>query len=232
MGDAWSPLIEGRSVKPADDPTIDYKRLVECGYNRCAAAYEEARSGETEPPLALLMARLADGAMVLDVGCGAGVPVARELASRFMVTGVDISAHMVDRARVNVPEARFIHGDIMSVRFPPSHFDAVVAFYSVFHLPREEHGELFRRIHRWLKPEGYLMATVSVCSESAYTEDGFFGVTMYWSNYSQEEYKGILERLGFHLLAVSMVGHGYDETHQTPEERHPLVFAQRKPSAT
>jgi 2-polyprenyl-3-methyl-5-hydroxy-6-metoxy-1,4-benzoquinol methylase len=45
---------------------------------------------------------------VLDVGCGAGVPVARALTRRFSVTGIDISGRMVDRARMNVPEGTFI----------------------------------------------------------------------------------------------------------------------------
>jgi SAM-dependent methyltransferase len=213
-------------MKPADDPTVDYKALVQRGYDRCAEAYDEVRQQEAEPALAMLMSRLDDGATVLDVGCGAGVPVARHLAQRFVVTGVDISGTMIDRARQNVPRGTFIHGDVMAVDFPPSHFDAVVAFYSVFHLPRQEHVELFRRIHRWLKPGGYLMATVSVWNEAAYTEDDFFGVTMYWSNYGLEEYEEMLERLGFRLLQVTIVGHGYDDVHQAPDERHPLMFAQ------
>ena len=219
-------------MKLANDPTIDYKALVECGYDRCAAAYDEARQKETEQALVMLVDHLDDGAVVLDVGCGAGVPVGRELARRFTVTGIDISGKMIARARVNVPEGTFIHGDIMSIDFPPSHFDAVVAFYSIFHLPRKEHIELFRRIHRWLKPGGYLMATLSIRNEPAYTtEDDFFGVRMYWSNYSLEEYKEILDRLGFDVLQVTTVGHGYNETHQSPEEHHPLVIAQKEKTA-
>jgi ubiquinone/menaquinone biosynthesis C-methylase UbiE len=214
-------------MKLANDPTVDYKAMVERGYDCCAAAYDEARKAETEQTLAMLIERLDNEAVVLDVGCGAGVPVARECARRFTVTGVDISGKMVDRARINVPEGTFIHGDIMSIDFPAAHFNAVVAFYSIFHLPCEEHEELFRRIHRWLKPGGYLMATVSARNESGYTEDDFFGMEMYWSNYGLEKYKELLEKLGFDLLEVTIVGHGYDETHQTPEERHPLIFAQK-----
>jgi 2-polyprenyl-3-methyl-5-hydroxy-6-metoxy-1,4-benzoquinol methylase len=49
---------------------------------------------------------------VLDLGCGAGVPVAREMIARgFKVTGVDISAQQIEQARRNVPEAQFIEGD-------------------------------------------------------------------------------------------------------------------------
>ncbi|MBN1312600.1 MAG: methyltransferase domain-containing protein [Anaerolineae bacterium] len=215
-------------MKPADDPSKDYKALVERGYDSCAAAYDEVRREETEQALTALIDRLGVGAVVLDVGCGGGVPVARTLAQRFAVTGVDISGKMISRARANVPSGTFIHGDIMSADFPASHFDAVVAFYSVFHLPREEHEELFTRIFQWLKPGGYLLATVAMANEPAYTENDFFGTTMYWSNYSVEEYEEILNSLGFDILEAIAIGHGYDESHETPEEHHPLIFAQKR----
>ena len=37
-------------------------------------------------------------------------------------------------------------------------FDAVVACYSIIHVPRGEQPELVRRIHRWLKPGGRFLA--------------------------------------------------------------------------
>jgi len=214
-------------VKQANDPNTDYKALVRQGYDLCAAAYEKARWAETNPELTLLTSRLSDGATVLDVGCGAGVPIARALAERFIVTGVDISCEMISRAHVNVPEGRFILRDIMSVEFPPSCFDAAVAFYSIFHLPREEHPCLFQRIHGWLKPGGYLLATVSQFSEAPYTEDDFHGVTMYWSNLGLEDYKKTLSEIGFALLETTVIGHGYREASGTPEECHPLIFARK-----
>jgi cyclopropane fatty-acyl-phospholipid synthase-like methyltransferase len=164
---------------------------------------------------------------VLDVGCGAGVPVARALAGRFAVTGVDISGGMIARARANVPQATFIHADVMAVTFPPQHFDAVVAFYSIFHLPREEHPELLRRVYGWLKPGGYLLATLSTVDERPYTDDDFFGETMFWSNYGLEAYKGILAGLGFRLLEVTSTGHGYGETYAGDDEHHPLILARK-----
>ena len=183
--------------------------------------------GEVHPELTLLSERLGDGASVLDIGCGAGIPVARALAERFEVTGVDLSGEMILRARTNVPGANFIHGDITSVEFPDSSFDAVVAFYSIFHLPREEHAVLFSRVHDWLKPGGYLMCTLSHSSEPAYTEDDFFGVTMYWSNYGLGDYTDMLTGLGFGILRSSRIGDGFSESHESPGENHPLVFARR-----
>ena len=203
------------------------KILVQRGYDCRAAAYNDARKREAGPELDLLTRRLEDGATVLDVGCGAGVPYTRDVAQRFTVTGVDSSSEMIQRARANVPKASFIHGDIMSVEFPPSSFNGVVAFYSVFHLPREEHSELFRRIYDWLQPGGYFLCTLTRFSEEAYTEDDFFGVKMYWSNHGLEEYKEILTRVGFTLLETSVISHGYAKAHQAPPENHPLVFAQQ-----
>lgn len=211
-------------MKPADNPNTDYKALVQQGYDRCAAAYETARRSAASPELDLLMEQLSPGARILDVGCGAGVPVAQRLAEQFHVTGVDISGEQVRRARVNVPTGEFIQGDIMSADFPPASFDAVTAFYSIFHLPREEHPELLRRIRGWLKPGGYLLATLSARAEDAYTEDDFFDVTMYWSNYGLDEYKSMLTQLGFELLETTVIGHGYTEEAQA--EHHPLVLAQ------
>jgi len=214
-------------MQPANDPTINYKQLVQQSYDRCAAAYETARRGTTNPELALLLERLPISAQVLDIGCGAGVPVTQTLAQRFTVTGVDFSVEQIQRAQRNVPTARFIQSDIMALDWPAATFDAVVSFYTIFHLPREEHTELLRRIHTWLKPGGYLLATVSHFAEDAYTEDDFFDVTMYWSNYGLADYCRILQELGFTLLDTRALGHGYNAGTEAAPESHPLIFAQR-----
>jgi len=153
-------------MKRADDPTIDYKALVQLGYDGCAAEYEAARQDEAHPELALLVDRLDERAKVLDIGCGAGVPVARALAQRYQVTGADLSSEVVSRTQTNVPRSTFIHSDLMDVQFPAEHFDGVVSFYTIFHLPREEHSALFQRIYYWLKNGGYFLATVADTSEA------------------------------------------------------------------
>lgn len=214
-------------MEPANDPGANYKALVRAGYDRCAKDYEQARLTQDHPELDLLIERLPPQATVLDIGCGSGLPVARALARQAQVTGVDLSAEMVHRARENVPAGRFIQADIMALDFPVSSFEAVVAFYSIFHLPREEHPLLLRRIHAWLKPSGYLLATVTRHNEAAYLEDNFFGVTMYFSNFSLEKYDQLLTEIGFRILDTCSIGHGYNATAAIADEVHPLVLAQK-----
>ena len=205
---------------PATDPEVNYRSLVRRGYDACAKAYHESRARQPATELAALLNRLADAADVLDVGCGAGIPIAESLARRHRVTGVDLSRKMIQRARQNVPAAEFICADVTSISFNPASFDAVVAICSIFHLPREEQPALFRRIHRWLKPGGYLLCTLSHNSESGYTEDDFFGTTMYWSNYGLSEYMESLAEAGFEVVEMSSTAVGDDEN-------HPLVLARR-----
>ena len=214
-------------MEPAADPRMDYKALVRRGYDACAAGYAAARRGEANPELRLIIERLPADAHVLDLGCGAGVPVAQTLAQYAHVTGVDLSPEQIRLARENVPQGRFIEADLMTVDLPAAAFDAAVAYYSLFHLPREEHAAFFRRLHRWLMPGGHALLTVTGQAEAAYTEDDFFGVTMYWSNWGLDDYRTMLAEAGFTVLGEGVVGHGYLEETQAPAETHPYLFIQK-----
>ena len=207
--------------------TANYKALVQSGYDQCAAAYHESRRSEAGRELGALLSVLEDGAAVLDIGCGAGAPVAKTLAERFRVTGVDISDSMISLAKANVPTGTFMRSDIMSVEFAPSTFDAATAFYSIFHVPRKEHPTLLRRIYEWLKPGGYLLCLLPHYDEETYLDE-FFGSTMYWSSYALEEYIHFLKHTGFDLLEESFVGSGFDEAVVAEPETHPIVFAQKR----
>ena len=213
-------------MKLADDPARDYKRLVIDGYDRCAADFNSERVTEAADALAPLMARLPDGARVLDLGCGTGVPVARTLSDRFDVVGADISASQLSLARRQAPGVALLRGDMERLHFSPSSFNAVVSFYAVFHLPREQQPDLFSRMLTWLRPGGYALVSLGRTNEPAYTED-FFGVEMYWSHYGTAQYREMLIEAGFELIEEQILDHGYNDD-RAPIERHPLFFM-RKP---
>lgn len=202
----------------------DAKNLVREGYDRCAARYDAARVREREPTLGGLLERLPPNAEVLDVGCGSGAPVTVALARVARVTGVDVSAKQIARARARVPQGRFIVGDVMAQTFAPGCFDAIVSLYAIFHLPREEHRALLERLAHWLRPGGHLLLSVGNTDNPGITEPDFFGVPMYWSHFEPGWYVEALQALGFQVTRGADLGHGYRVGSAEPE-RHPLLFA-------
>jgi cyclopropane fatty-acyl-phospholipid synthase-like methyltransferase len=140
------------------------KEVVEAGYDAIARTYLDWSRKIGDDPrehyLGELDRRLEDNAEVLDLGCGAGVPSTRKLAERHDVTGIDLSGRQLDLARANVPNARFEKADMTAADFEDGSFDAVVAFYSILHVPRAEQPELFAKIARWLKPGGLFLASL------------------------------------------------------------------------
>ena len=151
-----------------------------------------------------LASRLPDGARVLELGCGVGVPDTQLLAERFRVTGVDISRKQIDRARANVPSASFLRADFTSLELDPGSFEAVAAFYSFNHVPRDLLSDLFRRIHSWLVPGGLFMTALGVSDTEGWIGD-FLGAPTYFSSFPPETNRHLLRDADFDLLLDEVV---------------------------
>jgi SAM-dependent methyltransferase len=179
------------------------KEIVAAGYDRLADTYLEWGRQVTVDPrermLAAFTSRLPDGARVLDLGCGAGLPSTRALAKHFQVVGVDISPVQLELARRNVPGAEFIEGDITDVEFADSTFDGVAAFYAISHVPREEHRQLFTDVFRWLVPGGLFLATLGASDAPDWTGE-WLGEPMFFSSHDADVNRQLLESAGFELL--------------------------------
>ena len=132
------------------------------------------------------------------------------------VVGVDISAGQIERARRNVPAATFVEADMTAIAFPDASFDAVLAFYSLTHVPREELAGLLDRIHGWLRPGGLFVATMGVEDDPGSIEAGWLGVDMYFSQFSARKNRRLVEEAGFVLESA--------EVHAEPEDRHGTRF--------
>ncbi|QBI21993.1 class I SAM-dependent methyltransferase [Egibacter rhizosphaerae] len=161
------------------------KAIVGRGYDALADAYREWSTRIVGDPrerlLDELACRLATGAQVVDLGCNDGLPWTRRLAERFEVVGVDIAPGQIAQARRNVPNAHFIAGDLAAVELPREEFDAVVALYTLHHLPREEEGDALRRMAGWLRPGGRLLASFGAGQVD--DEGEWLGVPMVFSSH-------------------------------------------------
>ncbi|KAK5053750.1 hypothetical protein LTR84_001711 [Exophiala bonariae] len=194
------------------------KSLVKQSYDEIAQHYLDW-SAEHESPRASqiqnLLAKITNpaDAPVLELGCGAGIPGTDLLSRKFRsVVANDISDAQIDLAKKNISpkNVQFIAGDMMKLTFEPSHFDAVVAFYSVIHLPKEEQLEIFKQICSWLKPGGFLLCNLGTTENPGGTKPWLGGAQMYWSGFDADQYQTLLTERGFSLINTEIISDNED----------------------
>jgi ubiquinone/menaquinone biosynthesis C-methylase UbiE len=190
----------------------DPKDVVRRGYDVLSRRYDDVTGAETKYQdwIDRLIAQLAPGSRVLDVGCGSGVPVARALADGgHQVVGVDISEVQISRAREHVPNAEFVNADVMSLEFPPESFHAIVSLYALIHLPLDEQPELIGRIAGWLRPNGLFVCTTGHQAWTG-TDDNWLdgGAAMWWSHTDAATYRSWLVDAGLTVDAETFVPEG------------------------
>jgi ubiquinone/menaquinone biosynthesis C-methylase UbiE len=182
------------------------KKIIEDGYDRVADRYGawagRIRAEERARYASVLLDTVCEDDDVLELGCGDGLPTTRQLAERFSVTGVDLSSKLLSLARRNVPAGKFIHADMTELEFESESFDAVAAFYSLIHVPRNELPSLLISVEKWLRPGGLFVATMGTVSEEIGFEDDWLGVPMCWSSYDAETNSRLVEESGLHIISA------------------------------
>lgn len=195
-----------------------YDDLVREGYDQVADLYLKARDQwQPIPHLARLLARLEAESWILDVGCGAGIPVDSYLTENgHQVIGVDVSPRQIELAARNVPGGRFETRDMQDLRAGEFQVDAVVSFYAIFHTPRESHGETIRTLASFLPQGGFVLVTMGASEWEG--EEDFFGAPMWWSHYGPEKNRRLIEAAGFRII--------HDEI-ESGDELHQVILAEK-----
>ncbi|MBT5229751.1 MAG: methyltransferase domain-containing protein [Methylococcales bacterium] len=140
----------------------------------------------------------------LDLGCGAGEPFSRFFVDKgWSVTGVDFSESMLALACEYVPEMKTIHADMSEVDFAADSFDAITAAYSLFHVDKAKHAELFQKMYGWLRSDGKMLFTYATVAYTGSPEFSgskvFLGEALFYSHVTPEQLTDMLTRIGFSI---------------------------------
>jgi cyclopropane fatty-acyl-phospholipid synthase-like methyltransferase len=151
-----------------------------------------------------LLEELRPGAVVVDLGCGAGEPATRLLAESHRVIGMDASLEQLRLARSAAPTALLVQADITQLSVRPGSVDAVASFYALGHVPSERHAPLFGAIARWLRPGGLLLTNAPVEAGNA-TDPDWLGVPMFFGGIGTEATRRAVTGSGLHLERFEVV---------------------------
>jgi SAM-dependent methyltransferase len=170
-----------------------------------------------------LTASLPAGSRVLDLGCGTGLPTARDLtAAGFQVTCVDLSPGMLELARRNVPQARFVRADVADLTgggpLPQGGFAAVATFFTLLMLPRAEIPVALGTLRDLLEPGG-LLALGMVEADLDDVPIPFLGNTIRVSGYLRDELRHVVTDAGFEVIKEESYTYAPASTDVPPEEQ-------------
>jgi SAM-dependent methyltransferase len=206
------PGDRNRGGAPVDEP----QEIVRAGYDAIADRYA-AWAASFETPvgawLAKFVERVPAGARVLELGCGGGNRATRVLAERYEYLGVDLSPVQIERSRAAMPGVRFEVGDATSLEQEIATLDGIVSLFMLGHVPRAEQASLLQRVGAWLRPGGWLLATMGTAAAEDEVDPDWLGAPMFFASFDEPTNYLLLREAGLDTVEARVVpfeepGHG------------------------
>ena len=177
------------------------ERNTQAIYDRNATAFDaqRARVLYEQKWLDRFGSLLPTGGHILDLGCGAGEPIARYYIDHgYEVTGLDFSGAMLAIAKERFPNNEWILGDMRSFSLDRQ-FDGIIGWNSFFHLSQDDQRATLGILVNHLRPGGVLMLTVG--PEAGEVTGHVNGELVYHASLSRIAYTSILNEYGVDVIA-------------------------------
>ncbi|QUC67646.1 class I SAM-dependent methyltransferase [Aristaeella hokkaidonensis] len=132
--------------------------------------------------------QVAPGGHILDLGCGAGKASLYFTRNGYQVLAVDGCKELCDftRKRVGCPVRHMFFEELDYTNT----FDAVWACASLLHVCKSDLPDIFRRIHRALKPDGVFYASFKYGTEEREKNGRLF------SDFTEESLRALTDEVG------------------------------------
>jgi len=180
--------------------TSDSERIVGL-YRRHAAAWDKLRSPGSlfeKPWLDKFLALIPARGTILDLGCGAGLPISGYLIRMGRtVTGVDSSPPLIDLCRNRFPSQAWVIADMRTLNLD-RRFNAIVAWDSFFHLCPDGQRHMFPVFARHANPGAALLFTSGSRHGEAIAD--FESEPLYHGSLDSAEYATLLDQIGFEVI--------------------------------
>ena len=173
-------------------------------YDRHADAWVAARLRPTQLAergwLEKFCGVIGAGGSVLDMGCGAGAPMATYLVEHgYSVTGVDSSKAMIAFFRERLPEQDAVVADMRTLSLKRA-FHGILAWDSFFHLSHDDQRRMFPVFRTHAAPRAALMFTSGTDHGEAIGR--LEGEPLYHASLDSAEYRQLLDSHGFDVVAT------------------------------
>jgi SAM-dependent methyltransferase len=151
------------------------------------------------PWLDRFLALMPRGGTILDLGCGSGEPLVRDIVNAgYNVCGVDAAPAMIELCRSRFPDQTWIVADMRGLSLG-QRFDGVLAWDSFFHLTRDDQRRMFPVFAAHAGPGTALMFTSGPRDGEAMGT--WQDEPLYHASLAPEEYRATLAANGFEVVA-------------------------------
>lgn len=184
--------------------THEKKQQIQNAYDEIATTYHTETSenddGMDESILADFASSLSENATIFDAGCG-GDPVQ---IPNTRTVGLDISQGQL--SKYTGTTAHLLQGDMTELPFEDNVFDGATAFYSLIHIPLEDHQTVINELFRVLKPDSPILL-VEGTEEWVGSNESWLdtGEEMHWEMAGREATIQHLENAGFNIEQITPV---------------------------
>ncbi len=180
---------------------------ISLNYDILADAYSRHLSGELEGKpldrdwLRQFAAAVGSRGPICDLGCGPGQVAGYLYEQGAQVLGIDLSPHMIERARHLHPGITFRVGNMLALEVADASWGGITAFYSIVHLQPTELTTAFEECWRVLRPGGWLLLAFHVGDEVRHVEQ-LWGqqVSLDFRFYPRTQVEAHLRAAGFQVV--------------------------------
>jgi ubiquinone/menaquinone biosynthesis C-methylase UbiE len=161
------------------------------------------------------------GALILDLGCGAGRDMAWFENQGATVVGSDLSAGMLAQARIRV-RGKLVQSDMRRLPFQRGCFQGVWCCAALLHLSKTDTPRALAEAHRVLVPAGALFLSIQEGMGEGWERTARYGepIERFFARYRAEEMTALLVESGFEI---------HDHTADSAGSRHWLNFMATTP---